>query len=168
MSHDLKGPGGGMGLSHRSLCFCFIIYRSVGRGASQPLSHESTPEVTFNIPRKPHLWKQLLEYEDYSSTANWQTEISAMYPVTYDFCFTRLLYACSVYKQHYSYKSSYMNRLAKLPSWGWSETKNMKQGYLQLQLLIWGLNQHYCYAIYIYIYIYIYIKTHTKYTQVHE
>jgi len=30
MSHDLKGPTGGKGLIHRSLCFCFVIYRSVG------------------------------------------------------------------------------------------------------------------------------------------
>jgi len=86
MSHDLKGPSGGMGLIHRSVCFCFIIYRSVGLQLTAVLPNfflmKVPPEVMFHIPRKPHLRKQLLEYGDYYSTANWQTETSAMYPVT--------------------------------------------------------------------------------------
>ena len=102
MSHDLKGPAGGKGLIHRTLCFCFIIHRSVGLQLiavlpnfflmKERLSNVSYPEES--PPMKTVTWARGLLQHCQLADRNFR-DISSLHKTT----------VCSVYKHHSSYKS---------------------------------------------------------------
>ena len=175
MSHDLKGPSGGMGLIHRSLCFCFcfILYRSVCLQLIEvlpnfflmqvyPWSNVSHPEES--PPMKTATRARGLLQHCQLADRNFRDISSHIWNFSQDYCMFRL--QTTLFLQ-IRIKSRYMHRLAKLSSWGWSETK--KHGTGIFTTAITDLRSLSTLLLCdIYIYIYTHTHTHTKYTQLQE